>query len=56
MSKIDPEALSVDDCRELAPFARLLERRATLPYEPLELAYAEVYGEAVYEASEVKDE
>lgn len=42
--------------RELAFFARLLERRVTLPDEPLELAYAEVYGEVVYEASEVEDE
>lgn len=41
--------LPAEDQRELARFVDLLERRAAQPDEPVHHAYAEIFGEVVYD-------
>ena len=44
--------IEVADRKEILKFARFLERRQQNPEEPLFIAYAEMYGEIVYDATE----
>jgi hypothetical protein len=41
--------MTAQDRAEVDKFKVYLKRRATLPDEPIDLAYAEVYGEVVFE-------
>lgn len=44
-----PLRITVTDRKEIAKFARFLERRRLHPEEPMFVTYAEMYGEVVYD-------